>query len=188
MKLVTTKYSRFCGSTSALHLGEWCLEEHPAEGDNLIFLPKRIVSVREKIQTASECLQIAKSIFPDVVQNLNNYHGISKSHSYWKIILGLWLQNFVDVVFQRDALIRRALSEFPIYSADGIEINHPMLVADCTQDYLPQLVSQEWNSALFSEILNFRGVRVSSVGTPLARWKTSHRGSSKFIECSFLNK
>jgi putative transferase (TIGR04331 family) len=160
VRLVTTKHSRFCGTTGVVHLGSWCVEDLDSDNGCLKFLPLRKTTVDEKLEASSEVNRIVESIFPDLVSNLNVYHGVKKSNRYWRIVIGRWLFGFADVVYQRDRLIQRALAEFPITESEGLAISDMQLVGDCTQDYLSQLVSQEWNSALFGKLLSSRGVSV----------------------------
>lgn len=167
MRLVTTKYSRFCGTSDVLHLGRWCAEDYLSTDDSWKFLPTRKVSVDQKLATSLEVSQIVERILPDLSDGLNAYHGIKRSHRYWRIILGRWLLGFADVVYQRNQLIERALAEFPISDSDGLVVPDYEMVGDCTQDYLSQLVSQEWNSALFAKLLVEKGIRVGLSVNPV---------------------
>ena len=152
VKLVTTSCSKYVGSPDAVHLGRWCIEGI-ADSGSFRFVDEEEVSVSKKISVSSEVQVIVERILPDVVSGLNHYHGLQKSSRYWRIILGRWLYGFSDVVYQRVKLLERALNSYSISESDGVHASASELVADCTQDYLRQLTSQSWNSALFRQLL-----------------------------------
>jgi putative transferase (TIGR04331 family) len=136
-----------------VHLGKWCTEGLENVNNDCTYLSEEEVSVLQKVNASTDVQNVVERVFPDLVDGLNAYHNKTHSSRYWRIILGRWLYGFVDVVYQRLNLIERALNEFEISVSDGICADPKDLVADCTQDYLRQLVSQPWNSALFCEIL-----------------------------------
>lgn len=158
LKLAATNCSRHAGDQRTLHLGSWCLESGGRTQSALQVYAPDNVSVEEKLRLSTEASIVVQKIFPELTSGLNQYHGVSHSERYWRIILERWLHGFVDVVLQRTRLIEDVLSKYDIEGSDHCDLTTSQLVADCTQDYLPQLLSQQWNCALFGEILRMKKV------------------------------
>jgi putative transferase (TIGR04331 family) len=55
-------------------------------------------------------IQLYRSIFPDVVSFLNNYHGVRHSDRYWRIVIDHWLMRAIDLIQMRYKKIEKSLA------------------------------------------------------------------------------
>ena len=54
--------------------------------------------------------QLYRSIFPDIVSFLNNYHGVTHSDRYWRIVIDHWTMRTIDLIQMRYKKIEKSLA------------------------------------------------------------------------------
>ena len=55
-------------------------------------------------------IQLYKSIFPDVISFLNNYHGVTHSDRYWRIVIDHWTMRTINLIQMRYKKIEKSLA------------------------------------------------------------------------------
>ena len=50
-----------------------------------------------------------EQVLVDLSQKLNGLHGVDHSVRYWRIILGYWLFDFIQVLYDRYSCIKTAM-------------------------------------------------------------------------------
>jgi len=100
---------------------------------------------------------IEARLFDQVYPILNNFHQMSCSGRFWRVILGHWLRRYVEIMLNRVCTLQECLSNFEIngttiYSLDEYELatvdSHTAIWA-CNDD--------RWNNALYARILVLLG-------------------------------
>ena len=104
--LATTGDCRYWGDSSqpTLFLGEWC---KLLKSKNLWNQPQhKTMSYhwddRNKFEADREYLgQLYEKYLLQCSSSLNTIHSINYSDKYWRILIGLWLREFIDALFDR---------------------------------------------------------------------------------------
>lgn len=103
-----------------LFLGEWCrLFDRKSEWEkrDSIVVPyhwddrSRLYSDYQYIQ------KIYKVLLEELAEKLNEIHGVRHSLRYWRILIGPWLGYFVQMLFDRWAMIEKAVNQYEIAGA-----------------------------------------------------------------------
>ena len=192
MRLVTTPISPWVGETNdVVYLGQWCRDQLGDSSAPLLIHTTPRATLSEKVQLTLLSNRIFEELFSDLVFKANLLHGEIHDQRYWRIICGRWLMGFVDVVIQRWSLIDSALATYPITHSDGLLLDGSLRAPVLSQDYLLQLTSHEWNSALFGSILTFRGIememqKVENITRYTQLIRPPHTSSSLRLLYSFL--
>jgi putative transferase (TIGR04331 family) len=142
-------------------LGPWCLEgrgELDLGANRLI--DHRLVHAENKLLMNKEVRETVERLLTHLGKRLNALHGQSHSDRYWRIICGRWLLGFADVLYQRWNLIDNALTQFPIDCAGGSALDHSTIAPRRSQDFAHQRISHDWNTQVFTSILEYRKVAI----------------------------
>ena len=101
--------------------------------------------------------QLENELFPILCDLLNSYHNFQYDSRFWKIILGVWFQRYVDVIYNRVETLKECLKN---YNITGTALFNSIGYDLATIDSLSAIWSfndDRWNSALFSRIFNIVG-------------------------------
>ena len=89
---------------------------------------------------------------------MNFFHNVNKQKKYWRLLIGPWLGNFIQVVFDRWFMINKALNE---YKFDYININsfsNIDFVPNSMKQFRDYVVTDEWNEMIYLSILEFLNI------------------------------
>lgn len=99
---------------------------------------------------------LSEKILTDLASKLNKLHRVNYSVQYWKIIVMPWLNMFVQITFERWVQLVKAFND---YSIDEVYIDPNGLsdfVPTNKTDFVSNIISDEWNYKLYSEIINYQ--------------------------------
>ena len=191
--LVTTSlHQTLDKSKKILFLGEWCKPFSSGDelrGLNSITIPyhwddrKKLLKDFIYLETVYEKLLIFCS------QKLNSIHGTQFSVDYWRIVIGPWLGQFSQIIFDRWFCINAAETEFSIDQTIIVDFQEYFFVPDNHEHFSLMGWSQEWNHYLMSSIIEFQGkIRFKKIKYSLKLDKNSIK--QNFIEQkpSFLRR
>jgi len=98
-------------------LGPWCLV---GQGNNKLSDPqtclivpspwKPAVKVRE---AADRCGEVYNNMLPKLSEQLNFVHGVDYSQSYWRVLVGPWLKQFIEILYERYIRLDNSFKLFP---------------------------------------------------------------------------
>lgn len=168
-----------------LFLGEWCrtynrkslwsrldYEVAPYHWDD-----------RKKLLRDQSYLQdLFENQLEQLSEQLNVLHGVKFSSRYWRILVGPWLGYFLQIVFDRWAMLESAYNQYEI---------EEVLVQGCREEYLiPNdmtgfincFLSDEWNEAIFAELLEYMGRPISVVSLKADSHALPRKSSGKLKE------
>jgi putative transferase (TIGR04331 family) len=154
---ITWKFDR-----PVLFLGKWCLRQQ----DRNIWENMDAV-IAEPIGTESQdrhllhlaARRIESELFYRLVPILNDHHGISRDERYWKIILGHWLREVVQLLLNRIVTFERCLNEHQISSVTLYTSPNFVLAAKNYGDIWSQSMDNSWNAHLYAKIVELFQVR-----------------------------
>ena len=115
--LVTTAIKNFWDEDSKLlFLGPWCLENE--EGG--VFNMNNVLVVASpwkpayRLKEASDyCCQVYNKVLPQMSIKLNELHNVTYPVEYWGVLIGYWLSNFIQIVYDKYVRIKSVLDHYP---------------------------------------------------------------------------
>ena len=142
--------------TSVLFLGEWC--KRYSTKDKWQGLDYETVEYhwndRQKLYNDYCYLNDFYEItLKKLTQNLNKYHKTNYSVRYWRIIIGPWLGEFIQICFDRWQMINKAVAEFDISGTTILEIDDSKITPKSMLHFMSICTEDEWNHYIYSQIL-----------------------------------
>jgi len=152
-----------------LFLGEWCrrfrrnaywkhldAEVIPYHWDD-----------REKLQKDYRYLAgLYEDVLEELSRKLNDLHGVSRSNRYWRILVGPWLGSFLQMLFDRWAMLERALNNRAIDGVRIINRQEEGIVPSSMEHFNLLHVEDDWNEGIFGQLLQYRAdVRIEFIDT-----------------------
>lgn len=173
-----------------LYLGEWVFTEEGIDlGKNSTVNQYHWNDIK-KFNSDSEYIKVLqKKYFKFLYKKLNLIHGLKKSERFWKIVIGPWLNYFIEVLFDRWESINNIINQ---------EIDSVNISANCHENFIPyefndfliSLNSHEVNHNLFSEIIKFRNRRgqLKIQNYKYINLNHNKKNLNRFIKKSFKHK
>lgn len=163
MFLATTALSEFWGnpeSQETLFLGTWCLpyhSRHLVKDFSYSILPcpwddrSRYKEALQNVGRAHE------KILKELTGYLNAVHNTSYDLRSWRILIGYWLQIYLEALYDRLTLLQDSLDLFPDLKTVVLSETSYKTATD-TLDFMELLYNDPYNLQLFSQTLNFLGL------------------------------
>jgi len=145
-----------------LFLGEWCLrEEDRSIWENMDAIVAEPIGANylERSSLHLQARRIEFELFPRIVTILNNYHGIARDERYWKIIIGHWLRETVQLLLNRITTIERCLNQYQVSSITFYGSAKKDLAARDYGDIWTLAMDEHWNADIFERILTYSDVK-----------------------------
>jgi len=109
---------------------------------------------REKLYADYQYLQnFYERLLHDLSQRLNEIHGVNHSLRYWRILVGLWLGYFTQVLFDRWTCIQQAAKESDTLHTTVLTGQLKELVPNDINDFNRLFHDDSWNHHIYAEIL-----------------------------------
>ena len=142
--------------TPVLFLGEWCKiysqKAHWSQYKSNT-LDYHWDQQDEALKGISYTNEIYEKYLSILSKQLNKIHNKNYSDRYWRILIGYWLRQFVDIVYDRHLILERAFSEYKIdktyvldfesYSATPLDMN----------DFNAIKSGDEWNHFIYTQLI-----------------------------------
>jgi putative transferase (TIGR04331 family) len=155
MFLITTADQRFWKKDEdILFLGEWCKiydQRHIWSELNYKVLPYHWDD-REKLYQDYLYLDIIyEKYLALLTDKLNNLHRVNYSQRYWRIVVGFWLYQFIEILFDRYLSIKSA--------TDSGLVSDTWICPQNIERWAPDdsVCSDEYNNYLYSRIIQTLG-------------------------------
>ena len=140
-----------------LFLGEWCKayskkelwqqfnsETSPYHWDDR----KKLHSDYQVIQDTYEKTLVA------LRGQLNTMHQVNYSVRYWRILIGPWLEYFIQVLFDRWFMLRQIFADNKNYSCSIIRRDPLLLVPNDMSEFNKLLTEDDWNEAIYGQLIH----------------------------------
>jgi putative transferase (TIGR04331 family) len=139
-----------------LFLGEWCKRYNKEE--SLRDLDYETVSYhwsnRSKLLKDYIFLQEAYEYFLALLtEELNRIHKLSYSPSYWRILLGPWLNNFICIVFDRWKMLQKALNDYNNLSVTILKDTNNAFAPKDMLEFSKLISTDNWNQFLYQDLI-----------------------------------
>lgn len=144
--------------TPVLFLGEWCrLYSRKAtwEKRDAVVAPYHWDD-REKLHNDYLYLQgLYEELLVELATKLNEIHGVNHSVRYWRIIVGPWLGYFIQMLFDRWAMLQQVVRNNDISGVRVLQRKEGQLVPNDMADFVPLFLSDTWNESIYGQILDW---------------------------------
>jgi putative transferase (TIGR04331 family) len=155
--LVTTALESTWGSDEPLlFLGDWCrlYERRAAWQPRTHEVVRHHWYDRAKLAHDYEYLAALHArVLEALAVFLGKHHALERSPRYWQTLADPWLMTYVAVVFDRWENLRVALERKQRLETVALQSDTPMPPPRGYEEFCGQLVSDEWNHALFLHML-----------------------------------
>jgi len=150
-------------------LGEWCrLYDRKAAWEKLdaVVAPYHWDD-RQKLHKDYLYLQaLYEELLKELATQLNELHGVNHSVRYWRILVGVWLGYFIQMLFDRWAMLQQVLLNYEISGVRLIRHSEADLVPNDMAEFCVLFTSDDWNEMIYGQILSQMGVSVKKIGSP----------------------
>jgi len=155
----------------AYFLGSWCFSNR---NDQKKFKKAgRIIEYhwndRCKLKHDFQRLQlINEEILDELVIVLNRLHGLNKNKSFWRLLLGYWINIYTTVVFDRWSSLKQAKMKGFELKIDALNFEeHELAVIDTGEFIAKATESSKWNNYVFSLLAGYvPEIKVNSFNCP----------------------
>jgi len=156
--LVTTAIEDTWPATDVpiLFLGEWCrLYDRKLAWQKY---DSKVVPYhwddRNKLYNDYQYLRsVYESSLSLLVDRLNTIHNCEYSVRYWRILVGPWLGYFIQALFDRWFMLRKAITSYDILGVNVIDCREDHLVSNDMVDFLKAFVDDSWNEMMYGHVL-----------------------------------
>jgi len=97
--------------------------------------------------------ELYEELLREVAGKLNDIHGCDRSLRYWRILIGPWLRLFVEILFDRWEMIRRAITDYSIAGARVLDKSRNMIVPNGMAHFSCLYLEDSWNEAILGTLL-----------------------------------
>jgi putative transferase (TIGR04331 family) len=139
-----------------LFLGEWCklynrrhiwkemdAETVPYHWDDRNKLYKDYLYLKE----------IYEELLRELSEWLNEFHHVNHTLRYWRILIGPWLSNFIQILFDRWEMVRRAISDYSIAGVYILDIPSEQVIPNDMKHYRRFFLEENWNETICRQII-----------------------------------
>lgn len=144
-----------------LFLGEWCRlyerQEIWREMDAIVAAPYGLSKTQRDADHA-EARSLEQELFPILCDVLNQHHGTHHGARFWKILVGHWLRQYVDVILNRVKTLQQCLQNHQLSGTSTYSGEHYMLATLDSNAAIWAVNDDRWNLALYVRILNLLAV------------------------------
>jgi putative transferase (TIGR04331 family) len=141
-----------------LFLGEWCrLYSRKAawEKRDAVVAPYHWDD-RKKLHNDYLYLQrLYEELLLELATKLNAIHGVNHSVRYWRIVVGPWLGYFIQMLFDRWAMLQQVVHDNDISGVRVLQRKEDQLVPNDMADFAPLFLSDAWNESIYGQILDW---------------------------------
>lgn len=149
-----------------LFLGEWCrrYDRKPSwEKLNATIAPYHWDD-REKLYKDYLYLEkLYEELLSELAARLNGLHAVNYSVRYWRILAGPWLGYFVQMLFDRWAMLRLATTDADISGVRVLRGSTVSIVPNDMEDFTSLFVGDVWNEAIYGQLLAWMKLPVEKI-------------------------
>ena len=139
-----------------LFLGEWC--RRYSRKDVWQQLDAEVTEYhwddREKLFEDYQYLQeLYEKLLAELTDKLNSIHSVDHSPRYWRILIGLWLGYFIQILFDRWFMLKQAIEQTEIKGCYLIDRAPISVVSNDMAHFTELFVGDDWNEAVYGQLL-----------------------------------
>lgn len=155
--LVTTADERtWPQDRPVLFLGEWCrlYDRKSVWKDMDAEVAPYHWDDRKKLYRDYLYLQtLHEELLKELAGKLNAIHGVNHSVRYWRILIGPWLGYFIQMLFDRWAMIGQVVANNSISGARVMETPPEKMIPNDMDHFTRLWLGEAWNEAVYGQLL-----------------------------------
>ena len=159
--ITTAKKNTWKFDRPVLFLGKWATlyskRKYWKDIDHVV-LPYHWDDRNKLLKDYKYSIRLMNDLIPVISQTLNKVHQLDKNEKYWRMIIGPWLGQFIQVMLDRWSSIKQAFSQYEINGTTILKSNSKEIVAGNMEDFRSMIEGDTWNHYIYSEIIKFRGL------------------------------
>lgn len=97
--------------------------------------------------------QVYERLLTQLAAQLNLIHGVARSVRFWRILIGPWLGFFVQILFDRWAMIEAAVQRGGLTGAHTLGGDAGHLIPNDLDEFIGFYGSDEWNELIYTKLL-----------------------------------
>jgi putative transferase (TIGR04331 family) len=155
-----------------IYLGGWCLNEIPSVTD-FCYKNIKIAAPYGHIQKErSHAEYLLLTYYPvyikEIARVLNQYHSVAYSERYWEILIGPWLNRFIQLILNRYLHLKKIFNDHPDIKRHYIssdKIKYLDLVGLTEIESVELIKSEYWNNILYGLVIKLFFPKIENVFT-----------------------
>ena len=155
--LVTTADERtWPRNKPVLFLGEWCKRFSRKEKWSKLDFKTATYhwDDRAKLSRDYNYLQgLHEVLLKDLSIQLNKIHNVNYSIRYWRILIGPWLGYFVQALFDRWFMLKKAVEQPEVTNCFMLDRCFISVVPNDMKNFNELFIDDNWNEAIYSQLL-----------------------------------
>ncbi len=116
-RLILTRESKLAPDEDITFLGQWSIDYSQSirriKELEAITLPYPFAQNNSTQEAYNYLQQVDKNLFPQVCRILDSYHQTQHSYRYWRILVGYWWREFIEIIYERYTCIVAATEALP---------------------------------------------------------------------------
>jgi putative transferase (TIGR04331 family) len=143
-------------SEPVLFLGEWCKRfsrKHIWEKMDYIVADYHWDDRKKLFNDYQYLQELHEELLVDLSDKLNQLHDKNHSLRYWRILVGIWLGYFVQMLFDRWFMLQKVIGEHEISKCFVIDRDVVNTVPNDMSDFVDSFVNDDWNEAICTHLL-----------------------------------
>ena len=155
--LVTTALEEsWCVDSPIIFLGEWC----KLYSNKAIWQDLKTTTCnyhwddRNKLfQDFGYLNELYENLLDDLKEKLNEIHNVNFPTESWRILIGPWLNYFVQVLFDRWSMIQYAIKTNPELKTINLNFDSNVFTPNDMSHFQSLIINDEWNHFIYALIL-----------------------------------
>ena len=93
---------------------------------------------------------------------LNEFHNVSFSKLYWRILIGVWLYKFITIIFERHSALKKVTTKYKKLNIENLRYNSENFIPYGIEDFNYFIENDDWNNYIYLEIIdifNFKSIK-----------------------------
>ena len=139
-----------------IFLGEWCKlydRRHIWQDMDAIVAEPYVLGENQREIDLKETRELVHKLFPILFNALNKQHGTHHSARFWRIVLGHWLNLYIDIMLNRIKTLEQCLKAHQISGMIAYANKDYTLSTQDSNSFRFALNDSLWNNALTVRIL-----------------------------------
>lgn len=174
-----------------LLLGKWCLSKLKFSSSYDYPVNPYHWDDRDMLEDDYSYLEgLYESLLEDCSEYLNKIHQEDHGVRYWRIIIGPWLRDFTEIVFDRWKSIESISNSEADFETEILKFDENRFVPNDITDFGSLINSDEWNHLIYGKVIReFDNITVleREVGPVDTVIKKTHKSLSVRIKLSILH-
>jgi len=115
-----------------------------------------------------------------LVEKLNSIHEKLYTERFWRILVGFWLQLFINIYFERWKTLNCVNELYPNLKMNIIKRDHVTLSSNDCLEFINSSTTDEWNEKIYADIAKkWTRIKINVIDKPPDFNKTSNRKVEK---------